>query len=108
MTVSRGVLLLLLQGLLLNMGISNPVTRHSAGSLYHQELARQLAQFLTKGADLHGRGGMLTLPDVYCLFNRWAAAAAGQQASSGEAWRSGHALEVPVLTEAWSRLSCIA
>lgn len=61
---------MVLQGLLLNMGISNPVTRHSAGTLYHQELARQLANFLRKQADLTARGGMVTLPDAYCLFNR--------------------------------------
>ncbi len=65
-----------LQGLLLDMGISNPVTRLSAGSLYHQELARQLADFLTKSKAkngpglLAGRGGMMTLHDAFCLFNR--------------------------------------
>lgn len=67
-----------LQGLLVDMGISNPVTRVSAGSLYHQELARQLAKFLTGGGKsgkttggmLAARGGMMTLHDTYCLFNR--------------------------------------
>jgi ESCRT-II complex subunit VPS36 len=68
-----------LQGLLIDMGISNPVTRVSAGSLYHQELARQLAQFLTGGGKNSGkttggmlaaRGGMMTLHDTFCLFNR--------------------------------------
>ncbi len=64
-----------LEGLLQEMGVmANPVTRSSAGSLYHQELARQLAEFLGKGkgqgGDLKGRGGMLTLHDAFCLFNR--------------------------------------
>lgn len=59
-----------LQGLLLDMGIANPVTRFSAGSLYHQELAKQLADFLKMGNDLGSRGGMLTLHDAFCLFNR--------------------------------------
>lgn len=68
-----------LQGLLIDMGISNPVTRVSAGSLYHQELAWQLAQFLTGGGKNSGkttggmlaaRGGMMTLHDTFCLFNR--------------------------------------
>jgi len=67
-----------LQGLLIDMGIFNPVTRVSAGSLYHKELARQLAQFLTGGGKssratggmLAARGGMMTLHDTYCLFNR--------------------------------------
>lgn len=70
-----------LQGLLMDMGIANPVTRVSAGSLYHQELARQLALFLTGGGKsncnskttggmLAARGGMMTLHDTFCLFNR--------------------------------------
>ena len=59
-----------LQGLLLDMGIANPVTRFSAGSLYHQELAKQLADFLKMGNNLALRGGMLTLHDAFCLFNR--------------------------------------
>jgi ESCRT-II complex subunit VPS36 len=52
------------------MGIANPVTRMSAGSMYHQELARQMAQFLKLGDQLGVRGGVMTLPDVFCLFNR--------------------------------------
>ena len=54
------------------MGIANPVTRASAGSLYHQELARQLAEFLRRGDPgiLRQRGGMVTLHDAFCLFNR--------------------------------------
>merc|ERR1719183_323097 len=35
-----------LNSLLLDIGIDSPVTKESAGALYHQELARQLAQFL--------------------------------------------------------------
>lgn len=53
---------------MLNMGIASPVTRESAGSLYHSELARQLADFLMVPVKDHG--GMLALTDVYCLFNR--------------------------------------
>lgn len=59
-----------LQGLLLDMGIANPVTRFSAGSLYHQELAKQLADFLKVGNNLAARGGIITLHDAFCLFNR--------------------------------------
>lgn len=78
-----------LEGLLRDMGImSNPVTRSSAGSLYHQELARQLAEFLRKGkgqgADLKGRGGMLTLHDAFCLFNRCALTSVNDRSC---AWR---------------------
>ena len=53
---------------LIAMGITSPVTRASAGARYHQELARQLADFLA--APLAKAGGVLMLPDVYCLFNR--------------------------------------
>jgi ESCRT-II complex subunit VPS36 len=50
------------------MGIVSPVTRASAGAQYHQQLARQLSDFLE--APLGRAGGLLMLPDVYCLFNR--------------------------------------
>ncbi|KAH8548261.1 EAP30/Vps36 family-domain-containing protein [Umbelopsis sp. PMI_123] len=53
---------------LMELGISNPVTRDSTGSSYHQELARELAEFLVPILDR--QGGMKSLADVYCLFNR--------------------------------------
>jgi ESCRT-II complex subunit VPS36 len=53
---------------LIAMGIASPVTRASAGARYHQELSRQLADFLA--GPLARAGGVLMLPDVYCLFNR--------------------------------------
>lgn len=53
---------------LLNLGISSPVTRGSAGSIYHQELARELAEFLSKF--FKKEDDMKSLTDVYCLFNR--------------------------------------
>lgn len=53
---------------LIAMGITSPVTRASAGARYHQELARQLADFLA--GPLAKAGGVMMLPDVYCLFNR--------------------------------------
>jgi ESCRT-II complex subunit VPS36 len=53
---------------LIAMGITSPVTRASAGARYHQELARQLADFLV--GPLAKAGGVMMLPDVYCLFNR--------------------------------------
>ncbi|GBF96332.1 hypothetical protein Rsub_09402 [Raphidocelis subcapitata] len=53
------------------MGIVSPVTRASAGALYHQQLARQLADFLEGPLGPLGKaGGLLMLPDAYCLFNR--------------------------------------
>lgn len=57
-----------LQQDLIALGISTPVTRESAGSKYPKQLATQLGTFLT--SLLERRGGMMTVPDVYCLFNR--------------------------------------
>ncbi|KNA13538.1 hypothetical protein SOVF_115790 [Spinacia oleracea] len=56
------------QELLLSVGIISPVTKESAGALYHQQLARQLADFVR--VPLERAGGMINLIDVYCLFNR--------------------------------------
>jgi len=53
---------------LLSMGIDNPVTRESHGNRYHQELAKQLASFLDE--PLQKEGGVMTVTDVYCRFNR--------------------------------------
>eukprot|EP00879_Flechtneria_rotunda_P024552 GHRR01026031.1.p1 GENE.GHRR01026031.1~~GHRR01026031.1.p1 ORF type:complete len:417 (+),score=181.07 GHRR01026031.1:326-1576(+) len=53
---------------LIAMGIASPVTRASAGARYQQELSRQLADFLE--GPLAKAGGVMLLPDVYCLFNR--------------------------------------
>ncbi|CAM0137254.1 Vacuolar protein-sorting-associated protein 36 [Umbelopsis sp. WA50703] len=53
---------------LMELGISNPVTKDSTGSGYHQELARELSDFLVPV--LERQGGMKSLADVYCLFNR--------------------------------------
>ncbi|XP_065868691.1 vacuolar protein sorting-associated protein 36 isoform X2 [Euphorbia lathyris] len=57
-----------MQDLLLSVGIISPVTKESAGALYHQQLCRQLADFVRKPLEKHG--GMMNLIDVYCLFNR--------------------------------------
>ncbi|WCJ41433.1 Vacuolar protein sorting-associated protein 36 [Euphorbia peplus] len=57
-----------MQDLLLSVGIISPVTKETAGALYHQQLCRQLADFVRKPLEKHG--GMMNLIDVYCLFNR--------------------------------------
>lgn len=57
-----------LSALMLDMGITSPVTRENAGSAYYQQLARQLAEFLE--AHMPRNGGIMTLSDIYCLFNR--------------------------------------
>lgn len=48
--------------------LATPVTKESAGSLYLQEMARQLASFLRPR--LESSGGMMLLTDVYCMYNR--------------------------------------
>lgn len=57
-----------MQDWLLSVGIISPVTKESAGALYHQQLCRQLADFVR--IPLDRAGGMINLIDVYCLFNR--------------------------------------
>ncbi|XP_078181953.1 vacuolar protein sorting-associated protein 36-like isoform X1 [Carex rostrata] len=57
-----------MQDWLLIVGIASPVTKETAGALYHQQLSRQLADFVK--VPLEKAGGMITLVDVYCLFNR--------------------------------------
>ncbi|XP_031280854.1 vacuolar protein sorting-associated protein 36 [Pistacia vera] len=57
-----------MQELLLSVGIISPVTKESAGALYHQQLSRQLADFVK--IPLERAGGMINLIDIYCLFNR--------------------------------------
>lgn len=57
-----------MQDWLLSVGIVSPVTKESAGALYHQQLSRQLADFIR--VPLDRAGGMINLIDAYCLFNR--------------------------------------
>lgn len=57
-----------MQDWFLSVGIASPVTKESAGALYHQQLSRQLADFVK--IPLERAGGMINLIDIYCLFNR--------------------------------------
>ncbi|XP_050364958.1 vacuolar protein sorting-associated protein 36 [Argentina anserina] len=57
-----------MQDWMLSVGIISPVTKESAGALYHQQLSRQLADFVR--LPLERAGGMMNLIDIYCLFNR--------------------------------------
>ncbi|TKY68475.1 Vacuolar protein sorting-associated protein 36 [Spatholobus suberectus] len=57
-----------MQDWLLSVGIMSPVTKESAGALYHQQLSRQLADFVK--VPLERAGGIINLIDIYCLFNR--------------------------------------
>eukprot|EP00897_Mesotaenium_endlicherianum_P010671 jgi/Mesen1/9632/ME000669S09071 len=51
-----------MQDYLLRVGIVSPVTKGSAGALYHQQLSRQLADFLRE--PLERAGGMLATVDL--------------------------------------------
>lgn len=53
---------------LLSVGLQSPVTKTSAGTAFHQQLSRQICEFLQQPLEEHG--GVLPLPDVYCLYNR--------------------------------------
>uniref|UniRef100_A0A0D9V714 Vacuolar protein-sorting-associated protein 36 n=1 Tax=Leersia perrieri TaxID=77586 RepID=A0A0D9V714_9ORYZ len=57
-----------MQDWLLSVGIVSPVTKETAGALYHQQLSRQLADYIR--TPLEKAGGMMALVDVYCLYNR--------------------------------------
>jgi len=54
--------------MLIAIGISSPVTKESAGSLYHEALARQISDWLQK--PLEKSSGVIALTDLFCLFNR--------------------------------------
>ncbi|ETV93182.1 hypothetical protein, variant [Aphanomyces invadans] len=79
-----------MHAMLLNMGIASPVTRENAGDAYHVQLARQLASFLKLPLD--ASGGILTLSDIYCLFNR----ARGTELISPEDLYHAAALQKPL------------
>lgn len=59
-----------LAAMLENMGMTSALSEKQAGSMYHKQLARQLVDFLRHNDKLSKAGGMMTLTDVYCLFNR--------------------------------------
>ena len=59
-----------IDNVLQSIGLISPVTKDSAGRLYHRQLARQIVEFLCCQNRLERMGGMVTLPDLYCLYNR--------------------------------------
>eukprot|EP01080_Neovahlkampfia_damariscottae_P001952 gene1952-1460_t len=52
---------------LITMGITSPVTKQATGTLYHEELAKQLSDYLPKHLE---KNGMIALTDAFCLYNR--------------------------------------
>mmetsp|Transcript_18364 Transcript_18364/g.28818 ORF Transcript_18364/g.28818 Transcript_18364/m.28818 type:complete len:472 (-) Transcript_18364:115-1530(-) len=59
-----------LVAMLENMGMTSALSEKQSGSMYHKQLARQIVDFLRRNERLDKAGGMMTLTDVYCLFNR--------------------------------------
>lgn len=57
-----------MDNMLVNLGLSSIVTKQSAGNLFHQQLARQLAEFLP--VHLRKNQGIMALSDAFCLYNR--------------------------------------
>eukprot|EP01132_Coremiostelium_polycephalum_P005331 gene5331-6649_t len=63
---------------LLQMGIESPVTKKTAKSKYHDELSKQLSEWILTKQILQKQGsstmninsGMIPLGDLYCIFNR--------------------------------------
>jgi len=54
--------------MMMDIGIISPVMKNSSGDLFYIELARQISDFLQE--HLKKNGGIMTLTDVYCLYNR--------------------------------------
>eukprot|EP01031_Cornospumella_fuschlensis_P034642 gene34642-41949_t len=59
-----------MESILQSIGIVSPITKNTAGRLYHEQLARQIADILLSQNRLQRLGGLITLTDLYCLFNR--------------------------------------
>lgn len=60
-----------LASLLTTMGLPNPITRQTAtASSFHSHLARQLTDFLFTHPTFQQQQQMMTLTDVYCVYNR--------------------------------------
>ncbi|KAI8321990.1 Vps36-domain-containing protein [Martensiomyces pterosporus] len=53
---------------LLDLGIDSPVTKDTAGAVFHEELARELCEYLENYVSQSG--GTVALVDAYCLYNR--------------------------------------
>lgn len=53
-----------------SIGIISPITKLSAGRLFHEQLARQIADILLSQNRIIRLGGMITLTDLFCLLNK--------------------------------------
>jgi len=86
---------------LLQMGISSPVTKNSAGASFHSELARQLSEFVCAYLK-HEKTFMIPLTDLFCVFNR---ARGTEMISPDDLLRAASLLadlKLPVISEQFS------
>lgn len=59
-----------METILQDIGILSPVTKLSAGRQYYQLLSRQVADLLHEKDRIRRLGGVVSLTDLYCLYNR--------------------------------------
>ena len=59
-----------LEEILHNIGVVSPITKSSAGKMYYEQVARQIADLLFHENRIMRLGGMITLTDLYCVYNR--------------------------------------
>ncbi|KAJ9090401.1 Vacuolar protein-sorting-associated protein 36 [Entomophthora muscae] len=60
----------LIRNYLVQLGIDSPVTKDVAGSLFHQELAKEIGKIIVPLLSQPPYLGAIDLVDVYCIFNR--------------------------------------
>ena len=53
-----------------SIGFVDPVTKETAGSDFHKELAKQINSYFADYFSNPKTVGILTLIDAYCLYNR--------------------------------------
>jgi ESCRT-II complex subunit VPS36 len=59
-----------MEAIMQEIGIVSPVTKLSSGRSYHQQLAREICDLLLSSHRLERLGGLITLPDLFCLVNK--------------------------------------
>jgi len=81
--------------LLGSLGVVSPVTKEAAGKKYHELLARQLSDFIDD--KLESMQGMMSLIDVYCLYNRARGTDLVSPADFKQACKSMNRLGLPII-----------
>lgn len=60
----------LLKSYFLQLGIDSPITKDAAGSMFHQELAKEIGKVILPLISKPPYLDLMDLMDVYCIFNR--------------------------------------